>query len=303
MKAFYETHYYPYHLKVWQNTYKNIQFLPHWHSEMEFIFVRQGNLEINIDGEFYQAEKDDLIICDSGLIHYSTDKYTNHELDFFIFDGRLIDSTFHGFYLKNPVIKGEFLKKEGLYEAFTHLYQTTEKELAEQDTLFDKIIISHLQAFCIAAIRAFNDLEKREFQSRYEKENIKFQKVIDYIEENYKNHIRLADAAKIMNLNPSYFSTLFSSRTNKRFIDYVNILRIENVIKEMSQSDKNITELAFSNGFNNLRTFNRVFKQFTGQTPSRYSKNQAHYQSPFNIVRKSAIEYCTDRHTNRTLIE
>ncbi|WIK66197.1 AraC family transcriptional regulator [Globicatella sanguinis] len=300
MRAFYETRYYPTRLKVWTKRYANVHFVPHWHSEIEFIFVRKGKIQIIINGSSFTANTGDLIICDGGLVHYSTARHVNNELDFLIFDYRLIDNTFNGFQLVNPIVSKKTLIENHLYNTIFNLHDDLEKEFNKKDILYEKIICSLIQYICINLMRVTQQREKRSSLTEYEEENLLLKKVIEYIENNYTDNLRLKDVSSIMNMTESYFSTFFKMRTNYNFTDYVNMIRLENSISDIYWSTKNFTEIAFSNGFNNLRTFNRVFKKYTGKTPSQFSKES--FKNNHYVVRKSYIEYHTDFSVNKTLI-
>lgn len=300
MKAFYETRYYPTRLKVWTKRYTDVHFVPHWHSEIELIFVRRGKIQIIIDGSSYTASSGDLIICDGGLVHYSTSRHVNNELDFLIFDSRLIDHTFTGFHLVNPLITKKTLIENNLFDLLMNMHDELESEFDKQDILYEQIIRSLMKYFCVQLSRVTQNMDKKNHLSKYEEENLLLKRVIDYIENNYKEDIRLKDAAAIMNMTESYFSTFFKLRTNYNFTDYINIIRLEHSIKDIHSTTKNFTEIAFSNGFNNLRTFNRVFKKHTDKTPSEFSKDAS--ENKYDIVRKSSIKYHTDFTVNKTLI-
>lgn len=302
MKAFYETRYYPTSLKVWQKRYKNVHFVPHWHSEIEFIFIKKGKVEIIIEGHSYTAHQGDLIICDGGLVHYSTSKHVDNELNFLIFDSKIINYNFNGFHLSNPILTKDFLKENHLFKSLIDLYTVIDFELKKQDILYETIISSRLQNFCVNLYRKTKHLDKREHLSKYEEEDILFQDVIDYIEKNYTKDIRLKDGASLMNMTESYFSTFFKARTNYTYTDYINVIRVENTIKEIFSTSKNFTEIAFNNGFNNLRTFNRAFKKYTGKSPSELSKKYSNKKYIPNIIRRSAIKYHTDFSENKTLV-
>ena len=45
---------------------------------------------------------------------------------------------------------------------------------------------------------------------------------------------------------------------------------MERAASQLRSTGKKITDVALSCGFNNIRTFNRVFKEITGYTPSEF---------------------------------
>lgn len=64
----------------------------------------------------------------------------------------------------------------------------------------------------------------------------------------------------------------------KTFLDFVNECRVEEVkrlMKEEASKSFTLQSLAFDSGFNSKASFNRVFKKFTGLTPSEYQSKMA----------------------------
>ncbi|MNE93692.1 HTH-type transcriptional regulator YesS [compost metagenome] len=52
------------------------------------------------------------------------------------------------------------------------------------------------------------------------------------------------------------------------FISYLNHIRVNKAEEMLLNTDKSIIDIALDCGFTNVRTFNRVFKQFRHNTPS-----------------------------------
>jgi mannose-6-phosphate isomerase-like protein (cupin superfamily) len=70
MKAFHEVRNYASDFMVWHEHYDNISFVAHWHREIELIYVRSGSAEIHVTDTTLSAKQGDLVVCDSGDIHY-----------------------------------------------------------------------------------------------------------------------------------------------------------------------------------------------------------------------------------------
>ena len=56
------------------------------------------------------------------------------------------------------------------------------------------------------------------------------------------------------------------------FTDYVNHYRIQLAREYLSETDKNITEIADLCGFDTIRNFNRIFKKECEMTPGEYRR-------------------------------
>jgi AraC-like DNA-binding protein len=77
-------------------------------------------------------------------------------------------------------------------------------------------------------------------------------------------------------MDPNLLSYVLNNVFHKSFNDYVNEFRIEEVKRKMDDSAYShfkIVEIAYECGFNSKATFNRVFKKFTGKSPSEYKKD------------------------------
>ncbi|MFA9391144.1 MAG: AraC family transcriptional regulator [Prolixibacteraceae bacterium] len=98
--------------------------------------------------------------------------------------------------------------------------------------------------------------------------------VNEYLFENMQNQIRIEDVAKKINMSPSAFSHFFKKRTQRSFTDYLTELRIGNAAKLLIESEKNISEVCYESGFNNISNFNRSFRTQKGCTPSEFRSQQ-----------------------------
>lgn len=99
--------------------------------------------------------------------------------------------------------------------------------------------------------------------------------VLDYLNENYDQEIYLESMARKLNITASYLSSYFKEKTGENFIDYLNRLRIAKTRELLLQTDDRIHLIAEKVGYQNLNSFNRMFKKFTGLTPSEYRKQQS----------------------------
>ena len=98
-------------------------------------------------------------------------------------------------------------------------------------------------------------------------------KAVQFIEENYKDNIKISLIAKKFNLSESHFRKLFKDFTNLSPVDYRNQLRIEHAKELLSQSNYPISEVARAVGIEDQFYFSRIFKEFEGVSPLQYKKS------------------------------
>ncbi len=100
----------------------------------------------------------------------------------------------------------------------------------------------------------------------------RIERIHSYLSRNYGTKIMLKDAAAEVNMSPMSFTRLIKQRTGKNFIMLLNEIRIGYATRMMIDSDKSISEICFSCGFNNISNFNRIFKKKQGITPSEFRR-------------------------------
>lgn len=97
------------------------------------------------------------------------------------------------------------------------------------------------------------------------------------IEKPYLNpKLSLKDLSAQMDLSENKLSQLINEGLNKKFYDFVNEYRVEEVKRKIEANENqkySLLGIAYDCGFNSKSSFNRVFKEVTGKTPSEYKKN------------------------------
>lgn len=98
-------------------------------------------------------------------------------------------------------------------------------------------------------------------------------KVYDYIMDNFKEDIGLAEVAAVTNMSLPSFCRFFKSRTRKAFSSFLNEIRIGYACKLlMEERDYSISQICYECGFNNMSNFNRQFKKITNKSPLQYKQ-------------------------------
>ena len=82
------------------------------------------------------------------------------------------------------------------------------------------------------------------------------------------------DAVRFMGMSDAYFSRYFKAMAGTTFSQYLNYVRTDNAVRLLlSGEDLTMTEIAEQCGFATIRNFNRIFREFTGFSPSRLPKD------------------------------
>jgi AraC-like DNA-binding protein len=100
----------------------------------------------------------------------------------------------------------------------------------------------------------------------------KLEKIIEYLKDNYKDEVSREGLAATINLHPDNLSRLFIQYTGETIGNFINELRIREASRLLIETDESVINIALSVGFENLRTFNRIFRKFMNNSPDRYRK-------------------------------
>lgn len=102
----------------------------------------------------------------------------------------------------------------------------------------------------------------------------RIEKVNEFIQQNIQQDIKIKEVADLVNMSETAFSHFFKKRTKRSFSDYIADLRVGHAARQLMETEKNISEICYECGFNNISNFNRMFKKKLGVTPSDFRSQQ-----------------------------
>lgn len=93
------------------------------------------------------------------------------------------------------------------------------------------------------------------------------------------NNLNIDQLAEMLRTQPVYLSKIINKKLNKNFYDFINEYRVKEfksriVLPENKQFT--IISIAYDCGFNSKASFYRIFKNFTGLTPTEFKSKITH---------------------------
>ena len=117
------------------------------------------------------------------------------------------------------------------------------------------------------AIRSFGQILK---SCPYDCSNELISSAIKYIEDNLDSDLTLEMVAKEVHISKNYLSSLFYKKTNMRFTEFVNNLRVLKAKELLVNCDFSLSYISNLCGFKNQSYFSTIFKKHTGVGPLDY---------------------------------
>ena len=238
-------------------------FPSHFHGYVEVLYLKKGSAVCTVDFKEYELCAGDVLFVFPDRIH-SVDKTEEGSENYLLFFPKEV--SFFGDVFENKIPSHALLKKVGdseidsLFLKAYKAYGAYENEYARGEALGHIFVLLAKLLPCLG-LEPIKHTDKG-FEKR----------VIEYCTQHFTEPIKLNDIAHYIGYTPSYFSDAFSKRFNVGFSRFLSVLRVEDA-KKMLMEDVQISDAALGCGFESIRTFNRVFKEYTGKTPKEYRKS------------------------------
>ena len=241
---------------VWVGKYRNLHNISHWHMEHELIACREGSAQVMLDDTMFNITQQQCIFCHSGRVHYISAS-PDSLLLVCLFNEKMYDPITSPFTLENPVFEDRY----GILPKLSEIRH----ELQNQPIFFECRTEAMIGEILVDVFRG-EPLRKAQWQ--FSDVITRYKQLLNHIDLEYE-HITYQNAVQFMNMSDAYFSRYFKRQAGMTFSQYLNVVRIEKAVQLLdSAPTMKITDVMLRCGFNTIRSFNRVFREVTGFTPT-----------------------------------
>lgn len=260
-----------YHSKVsvGKRTYRE-----HHHTECELSLFVSGNGVYTVDNKSYIFSKGDVFLFGSNESHCITEIHSGLDLLNIHFEPRLLWEHSDNiellslFFSRNNNFENIFCNVSFLQNNILNI----EQELINKDVGYFTEVKHILFSALIYILRNYNYVNETERSQKHYQIAKKMKHIIDYIDENLDQKIRLSQIADMACMSENYFSSVFKKLNGISPWDYITIKRVEKAIALIKTSDLSKLEIAEMCGFSSSSNFYKMFSKVTGKTPSDYIK-------------------------------
>lgn len=283
----------------------NIMEYPlHWQDSIEILFVLRGSVEIGIENEVYILKEREIDIINSNEVYrIKSDDPDNLVLiiniDPNFFEKYYDDAKEIFFYTKSPdAVEQEGERYDELRKFVSIIFYEAVSKLDDyEDEIEDQLLdmMYHL-------LNNFHYLFYEEESLRDDEVLLeRYHRIVKYLSNNYMNKVSLQYIADKEFLSSQYLSFKIKDTFGHGFNEFLNQIRVEESVKLLLDTDKNISEIAEEVGFSHVRYYNKHFKLQYNTTPMQYRKNNKVSDKALEAMKqinyvdiKEAIPYLTN---------
>lgn len=262
---------------------ENFEYPLHWNEGIEIIYVLDGNFRAEINNKTYHLESRDILLIGGGELHsfpaqFRWSKTVIIALELSVFESLSININDYKF-LKSVISKCTDLNNNREFQVHQLLENqilSIKCEFEKKQKYYQMAVRARIYEIMVTIARQVH-MEEYSLHEKSKKldEIEKMQKIYQYVESNYGREISLADISREVNLSVSHCIHFFKCTAGMTFGQYLADFRIRKAEWYLKNTGETITSITYKVGFNNIKTFNRVFKQKKCCSPSKYRKNSS----------------------------
>ncbi|MDF2540730.1 MAG: transcriptional regulator, AraC family [Herbinix sp.] len=240
-------------------------FLPHWHENIEILYIVEGTVTVLSDASSMTGNKDEMIIINSNNVHHIQTIAEVSKYYCLIIDRKICED--FGLYTEEIIFQR--LIKDML---ITDKFNAIKDEFTSQKAFYKAKIKSMIIDFMICLYRDYI-VSESPLSNKLETNKIEIiKKAIRYIQGNFNKNISVTEIAEEAGVSKYYFCRLFKEITDCSTVSFINILRCNNAKKLLQSGKYSVEEAAHTCGFDNLSYFSKTYKKHMGCLPSSSKK-------------------------------
>jgi AraC-like DNA-binding protein/mannose-6-phosphate isomerase-like protein (cupin superfamily) len=236
----------------------NLNFPSHLHRGFELLFLVDGEMEVIISQRSHHLKSGQFLLILPYEIHsFITKSHSRAEICIFSPDyvptfQRMIENSS----LENPIFN---LSLEANALISRTLFKDSSNLLEQKACLY--LLLSELMGQT-SLIKS----EKQDPELLH--------KLLTYIQDHFTESISLKSIAGTLGYSYNYLSKYFNTHMSMSFVDFLNETRVNYACYLLIYTEKNITDIAFRCGYENIRSFNRNFVKIKLCTPKEYREKK-----------------------------
>lgn len=239
--------------------------IPHFHSELEILYVLSGRIAIIGSGYNYVLEPEDFIVLNPYEHHEMYAEAGCHTVSGYISPDILRQAELGQISCCTKSVPDQTDYPNLIRARFAMLFKYSINQPAQK-----LYILSQLFGL-LAILKTQYEVDKNRPVSTY-RDADRMQEILSYLSMHFSENISMQEVADRVYLSKSHLSREFQKNMGIPFSEYLRKLRLNHVAYLLCHTHKTITDIALSSGYSNVNTMILNFHEKYGYTPSSYRK-------------------------------
>ena len=254
----------------------------HWHPYFEIATAHSGVLDYQVGQSHTILEPGDSIFVNQNMLHgiRQVSGRAPDPLPIILFSGAVVAPENSAIYQKyiQPILACStlpfvvFRRDSGLWKNVRQQISAAYQAMREQPDCYELVVQRSICCVLEAIFRNFDSLPKAEASRVQLNAQIRLQKMLSYIYENYAQTVTLADIAAAANISRSEAGRCFQSYLGCPPMEALLRHRLQTAQCLLRQTTLTLQEIAFSCGFHSANYFSRQFRRRYGYSPGEHRK-------------------------------
>lgn len=247
---------------------------PHLHTDLEWIYVLEGQLTLTIENQILQIERDELMVINSCQLHELTAKETAKLLIL-----QLNTKEFDAFFPQiNELSFAQTVlsKKENPHFSALRLYFFKTCLAFFKEQTYAALECHGYASLALAQLlqcATFEQIPENK-QSAHLVRQERIRRMSQYIYQHYHEKLLLNEIAEQEGLSVNYLSHFFQQNFGLSFQNYLNLIRCEKAYYLLTNTEHSILAISEMTGFSDVRYLNKAFKMIYHLSPKEYRNQQ-----------------------------
>ena len=250
----------------------------HWHPDFEIATAECGVLDYQVGSQHIILEAGDSIFVNGNMLHgiKQVSGDLPDSMPNIVFSGSLIASETSTIYKKyiQPVAQCDslpfivFRHSDHNHRVINSLIKDTYRQMNDKQICYELAVQRNICCIFEYISRNYVDLPKTEATRIQINSQIRLQKMMTYIYENYAEPLTLEDIAKAADISRSEAGRCFHIYMGCSPIEALIQYRLQVAYRLLSDRTQTLQQISYACGFNSVNYFSRQFKKKFGYAPS-----------------------------------
>lgn len=247
------------------------------HNFPELVYVNKGTHILEVNGISYELKEGQMFLIPSNEFHYAPIPGASLAIISFEADGETFANLYHHIITLTPSQRDllyDIISKKYLFETIKSSTGYIGKKPTESTTRQELQVLKNLlENFLLDILYAHKEAYSSPQKLNEDHHRIsQLNQIKDFMKHSIGKSLTLSEISKFTGISVTKINLLFKDYDKMPPMAYFTFLKMEEAKRLIQKTELNFTEIASQLGYESIHYFSKVFKKYTGLSPSDFSR-------------------------------